>query len=303
MLLGEANQKLTINGNTYDFVKKRAYKEVWIYGNAQGYLRIGKTEDLEKEIELQSYLQQHKYPVPHVIDQGIFEGNTYFIEENTGSETIAQSFIKQAGSQTEEQRDQLYQLLTQYAEAQALTVKKENFAEKFLEGAYYNEVAENEVKGDLKKKMADAKAKLLHDLSSVPYVFSHGDFNPWNIFPKAVIDFEYHLWAPFGYDLITCVLHDYNFPAESNLEMKRSNEFPSAFRSKVINYVFDFSGKRLNTPIKNIAEAIYLPKLTFSSAHMDRMPKVQKWRFDLLEACVDHYLAGTSYMNRLINGA
>ncbi|WKZ23991.1 MAG: phosphotransferase [Candidatus Dojkabacteria bacterium] len=265
-------------------------------------MRIGKTEDLEKEIALQSYLQQHNYPVPHVIDHGIYEGNTFFIEENTGNETLAQSFVKQSGTQTEEQRTLLFELLTKYAEAQSLTVKNENYAQRFLEGAYYDEVAENEARGDLKKKMADAKTKLLHDLASVPYVFSHGDFNPWNIFPKAVIDFEYHLWAPFGYDLITCVLHDYNFPSESTLEIRRSNEFPEDFRSKVINYVFEFSKNQLNTSIDNIVESIYLPKLTFSSAHMDRMPKIQQWRFNLLEACIDKYLEGTSYMKRLVNG-
>jgi len=51
-------------------------------------------------------------------------------------------------------------------------------------------------------------------LSIFPTVFSQGDFNPHNLFPKGVIDFDMGFMAPFGYDLVTAILHTYAFPTE-----------------------------------------------------------------------------------------
>lgn len=198
--------------------------------------------------------------------------------------------IQSGGDTPAHVEESLYLIMNRFAEAQLGTVSPEERMKHFFEKTHYNSVARDEVDMKTRNKMIEAKRMIEKTLHDYPFVLSHGDFNAWNIFADHVIDFESMLYAPFGYDLITLIIHDYLFPNSDKYEIKRVVRFSKGFQERVMDRVSELVRDNFNLDLDEYLPAILLPKLTWSSALMDHRPKLQSWRFDMLNGVLDRYL-------------
>ncbi len=294
-------EKIRLFDKEWTLIKERRYQKVWIYQSEDAVLRIGEAMEINGEIELASNLLGIGFPIPNILTQGTYESYRYFIEEKVGEQPLAMDIIQNGGVASPQIEESLYVIVNRFAAAQLKTQTTEDLFNEFLEKSHYNSVANDEVNEITRKKMLEASEVIAQALKNYPFVLSHGDFNTWNIFDKHVIDFEHKMYAPFGYDLVTMIFHDYFFPDTDGYELKRTVRFSKEFQKTIMDRVFELVRDNFNLEFAEYLPAIILPKLVWSSALMDHRPKLQRWRFDMLEGVLDRYLAGEDFVNLIID--
>jgi len=118
-------------------------------------------------------------------------------------------------------------------------------------------------------------------LSVLPFVVTHGDFNPHNLYPAGVIDFEDSFRGPFGYDLVGALAHIDYYPDSTDFEFFAKYRFSEDQKRQYFK-AFDRICTEANLPLlsefKNefeFSRAVWLLIL------MHKWPKLQKFRYDL----------------------
>src|SRR5687767_6246195 len=74
--------------------------------------------------------------------------------------------------------------------------------------------------------------KIQNKIKDLPVVITHGDFGPFNIYPKGVIDLEHSFEGPLGFDLITPIFQSKFFPTSKKYEFYRIYNFSEKQKAK-----------------------------------------------------------------------
>lgn len=287
---------IEIEGTTYSLVKNRVHTpDIAIYssGTASTYLRIGPAAKIEEERKQHEQLYKAGFPVAEISGSGKLKSKAYYIEKSLGFQTISDLFaedVKEYGYITESNFSKFVELSTIFAKAQLSVPSKKASFKEFTDGFYLASVQkELPAERELITRTFD---KIEQKLAVLPFVPSHGDFNPSNMFEKGVIDLEYFHQAPFGYDLVSALYTTYFFPKDASFEMVRRYEFSKYQRATFIHSMNKLSLENQIPQFTEFTGEFILCRAIFMAALMQDTPKLQAWRFKILHTLMVDYLDG-----------
>lgn len=289
-------KKIIVGGVVFRHVKTRE-SSVNIFRSNDGdiFLRTGPEKIIHSELTSHKNLFAHGFPVPQIISEGEYSGRAYYTEKSLGDASLGDFFTADWNRNQEisnKNFDFLLSLSDKFARAQLQTMQEQKDTEGLYIGTYAD-ILQNELP-QLRAAILKAFDKARKQIDSLPFVITHGDFNPQNLFEQGIIDFGSTFDAPVGYDLVNNIYNTYNFPKQIGYEAKRKYEFSE----KQIKEYFE--------KMDDIFESVGLPKLSkfkedfiflkniWSTARMGRFPKLQKWRYKRFSKILDGYLSNRS---------
>lgn len=283
---------LTIDDNTYTLVKERNQMPVSIYKGVDCYLRIGPKQYIDQEISYHNNLLQYGFPVPRIITRGQFQGFYYFIETSLGEEHLGQIFSHNCNEHAIVSELDFKKLLTvtsAFTNAQLKTVREQKFDSVAFKEFIKLDILQEELPL-LASRTNDAYLKASKNISSLPTVLTHGDFNPYNIFETGVIDWERGSFAPLGYDLVTTVTQSFFFPLHADSEFNAGYRFSKEQIERYWSAMDSLCSKAHIASISSFANDFIFCRAVWSVVRMERWPKIQALRYTQYEALLKAYL-------------
>lgn len=182
-------------------------------------MRVGPRDILEPELTLHKKLLYYGFPIAKIIEEGELEKDFYYIEASLGNNVYGNIFAedwKKNRQISDENFKNFLEISKKFAVAQLKTAELSLDDESFYLGIHVNLIIEE--LPDLKDKIIHGFEKVKSRTKNMPLVLTHGDLNPFNILEKGVIDFGSSFHAPAGYDIISCIYQNYNFPKSGDYE-------------------------------------------------------------------------------------
>ncbi|MBI4250737.1 phosphotransferase [Candidatus Uhrbacteria bacterium] len=280
----DSASSITIRGIRYSFVRKREQQDIRVYRARGGYLRIGPSTLVAKERKHSEVLHRMHFPVPDIISHGTYRDQGYFVERSIGTRQFGKIFIsdcEQNGKISEQHMASFLRIISRYAAVQLAAQQKKKDWRAFGQSVHLP-ILQKELPNK-SARLRRAYARAAERLSIFPFVVSHGDFNAHNIFPRGVIDMEHVCVAPAGYDLITVMTHIEAFPEVPGYEYRRLYSFSQHQKDSYLTFVDRFfTGAGLPPPSGYIKEFRFY-RMVWSAARMQRHPRLQQWRYRLLD--------------------
>lgn len=295
------SKKITINGRVFEHIKTREYLPVSVFKSNSLFLRTGSEEILKKEIRFHRNLLKFDFPVPEILEEGKINGDHYYIETSLGERLFGDIFakdFKKNGGVSEKNFLMFLDLAKKFAKAQIAAKKLDEDEKDFYSGIHVDFVLE-ELPG-LKDDILNAFGMIKERSRSLPYVLTHGDFNPYNILEKGVIDFGSIFYAPAGFDLVTAIYNAYSFPRAGDYEMKREFEFSTRQIEVYFNSIDEIYAKSGLPPLTKFIDDFILCRLIWATARMGETPNIQKWRYERFEEMLKNYLSGRSLRDLIV---
>ncbi len=206
------NFNVPLDPDQWLFVKKRGpdRRSGDVYRSADNalYMRTGEAHAIHSEAEFVKMAKEQGFPVPKVVDIGLFpDGVGCFVETALGTENFS-SLFRREYTTTAKVGDALFDtfctVVLQFLAAQLRPFCRQPGPSQMREGLRIGKVEHQDP--DIASLVEQAIVKAENRMQKLPLVFTHGDLSPFNIMPQGVIDFEERFIAPAGYDAITSVL-------------------------------------------------------------------------------------------------
>lgn len=290
------NKQISVNGITYNHVRDRVQKPqiaVYVSDSGSEYMRIGPEEEIRNEQGKHEALQKEGFPVAPILSSGEAEGKFYYTEKSLGTETYFKKFsfdVATYGYITEENFATFLEMCRRVAKAQLTSRRGQGSMEDFFKGFFYDTILEE--MPESRELITRAFDKVKAKLAVLPFVPTHGDLNPYNMFCEGVIDLEYFHTAPFGYDLVSALYTTYFFPKSSEFELTQHYDFSKNQRATFI-YAMDRLATENGVPhFTYFTGEFILCRAVFSAVRMNHTPKLQAWRYKLLKSLLIEYLDG-----------
>ncbi|MBI3633877.1 MAG: phosphotransferase [Candidatus Vogelbacteria bacterium] len=287
----EATKFIEVEGKKFEFVKTRTYTDFSIYKSGDLYLRIGPKDIVTSELSFHKNLLELDFPVAKIVSEGELGGKFYYIETSQGNNLLGKIFaddFKKFDYVREPNFDLLLDISKRFARAQLKTVKKEKNYESFYIGVHVDYIID-ELPG-LKDKVLQAFAKVKERTFLLPTVVTHGDFNPFNLLERGVIDFGNNFEGIAGYDLVSNIYQTYFFPNEDGFEYQRRYEFTPGQVGRYfdsLNIIYIEAGL---PRLSSFLSEFILMRAIWSAVRMRQTPKLQAWRYKNFELLLSAYL-------------
>jgi hypothetical protein len=285
-------QSLEINGEKYKLLKKRIYNPVYVYRGKNKFLRIGSSSVVGRELALHRRLLACGFPLAKILGSGKMGNQKYFIEESLGDRHFGQIFAHDCrvrGSVSTSNFEAFRKVLLKFASAQLSTRKKSGNFQHFHKGINLHFMNKESPKQRTKTALA---IKLMQKkLQKLPFVQTHGDLGPFNIYPKGVIDIESLFEAPIGYDLATAIFMTDFFPVKK-LELQQIFRFTRQQKKKYIDSIDYFFQKNNLPKFSGFLNEFILARCLWTTTRMEKWPKIRSWRFLQYERLLSAYLSG-----------
>ncbi|MBI2484423.1 phosphotransferase [Candidatus Uhrbacteria bacterium] len=276
---------ITIRGIRYSFVRKRERQNISVYRSRSAYLRLGPPRLIANERAYSEALLRANFPVPNIIARGTYRGQWYSIEQSIGTKQFGKYFISDCGRTGEisaRHMASFIRIVSRYTDAQLATRRKKKDWAAFARSVHLS-ILQKELPAK-SVRLRSAYARAAKRLLLFPFVLSHGDFNPHNIFPRGVIDLEQVCFAPAGYDALTALSHIDMFPDDPSYEYHRLYSFSRRQKESYLAMIDQlFCSAGLPAPSR-FAREFRLCRMLWSAARMQRYPRLQKWRYRLLDS-------------------
>ena len=285
--------EIIIDDKSFVFVKERDFGQGLLYKDASSYLRIGDGETIENELRIHRNFEGVGFPVAKILKEGIYKGQNFYREENIGEipfHVLFQKETVESGEISQETFEKFLKIVAKCVDAQLhnAQVSTRDDLEGYFRTWFFEDVS-NEAP-HLASLFEAAKQKARDILSSFPTVLSHNDFNAYNILPEGVIDFSYGSNMPLGYDWVSLLKHQNFFPVSDAFEASQKYAFSNE-QELALFALFRTAFNKRNLDFDAVISTLYLGRMTWSAAHMQKYPKLQKWRFENLEKLLKEYLA------------
>lgn len=299
---GRVQKQIIVEGETFTFVKERDYSSIQIFKGTQGFLRIGPRSLILAELDKHNRLLSLGYPLPKVLSSGGSEDQYFYVEESFGDKHLGDLFSEDFTRDGVISEDHFTNFLEQssgFAGAQLRTSQGDKDVRGFYSGINMDFILEE--LPDHRLNLTKAFEKIKEKTDSLPFVLTHGDLNPYNLFPKGIIDVGNVFSAPVGYDLVSNIYHVNNFPKNGDFEMLRSFDFSHEQRSRYFEQLDRILVQNAQSKVSDHAEEFVVCRAIWSSARMQRSPKLQQWRYNRLIRMVDAYLSGRSAVDIVLS--
>jgi len=281
---------LKIKNKEYEFVKKRTYVNVRVFRCGEEFLRIGPKSVLDPEIALHTKLLKMGFPVPKIKSKGMFKGERYFTEESLGEKHFGQIFaedMKKLGRVSDRNFTAFVSISVKFAEAQ---IRAGVIADK---AAFENAIHYRRIQKELPEFKAEiqlAFKKIFSKLEPLPYVMTHGDYGPFNIYPKGVIDFASASVGPIGYDLVSASCMTEFFPRGNKHEFNQLFVFTPEQKAKYFNSMDKLFVENNLPKLSEFEYELMLCRCIWVAARMEKHPRIQAWRYKQLKRLIKTYL-------------
>lgn len=285
-------QKIHLHNTNFSFFKTRDFGQGVLYKSENSYLRLGDAEKIGHELACHKDFEQMGFPMAKILHEGTYQESEYYVEESVGGKTFHEVFqaeTEEKGEITSETFSEFFEVVKKYVEAQSsyASLPSELDIEKYFRTWFFDDICEESP--HLKEYLMNAKEKAKNILESFPTVLSHNDFNAYNILPDGIIDFAYGQKMPLGYDWTSVLMHTEFFPEEDGLEQKRKYNFTDEQKMSM-GTLFSTALQEKNLDYKAIFPTLVLGRMAWAAAHMEKYPKMQHWRFEMLERMLQEYL-------------
>ncbi|MBI4094704.1 MAG: hypothetical protein HY435_00735 [Candidatus Liptonbacteria bacterium] len=286
-------KSFSIDGENFTFVKTRMYVPVSVYRGEKSYLRIGTAELIKKDAAIHKQFLQFGFPCPRIIREGTISGYSYYIEESVGDRHFGEIFrsdIAEHGVISGEHFKKFLELGERFINAQLSSMRDAALEKDFWLGIHMD-YALYELPA-LKDMLRVAFNKSWQRISVFPAVLTHGDFNAFNQLEHGVIDTDskYAFWGPAGYDAVTAMVQPSFFPKHGDYEHLQLYDFSREQMQEYLSMADAlFEKHNLQKP------SDFVPDFTFcrsvwSVVRMEKVPKLQAWRYKAFEEAVRGYV-------------
>lgn len=277
------DKSLIIGGKTYELVSTQQRGASAIYRGSGEYLRIGEKSVIEQSLTVHKTMDAAGYPVAKLTGEGKLGHRYYFSEESLGVRPLGDEFEddwKRGGNISEEHFRELLQIVERFADAQIGT-HTTGSARELASGIFLDVLCDElpEYAERIRSRFSIAHERL----SAFPFVLSHGDFNPRNLFPAGVIDLEHFFQAPFGFDLVTALVHVDLHPDTGEYEFLAKYRFSDEQKRWYFLMLDKLATKYQLPSISSHAADFAFLRAIWSTVRLDEWPKIQKWRYELLK--------------------
>ncbi len=276
---------LEIEHSTFSLVDVQRSGKSAVYKDRSRYLRIGIGAGISNDLYLHKHMQSFGFPMAKLLAEGQHEGMLYFIEESLGEQCFGQIFKKDtnaSGHVSETSFQQFIDVCKKFAEAQIKTISGKTSWESFKKGMHLDIIAEE------LPEHADAimrrYEKVEERLSAFPSGLLHGDFGPFNIYPKGIIDLESSFKGPIGYDLGAVMEFANWFPETSDDNYYQLYKFTDEQKFRFYEMVDQVYVDRSLPKISEYISEFNFVKGIWFAARMDHLPKLQQYRYKALIA-------------------
>ena len=131
------------------------------------------------------------------------------------------------------------------------------------------------------KVIAKRFQEITKRLSVFPFVISHGDLNANNLYPEGVIDLEDSFRGPFGYDLMSALVHIGYFPDSAEYEYFARYRFTPDQANRYRAMADTLSQKAGFPPLSRFDADFDFCRGAWSLVRMHKWPKLQEFRYNL----------------------
>ena len=276
-------EELTIGGGLFQLVTSQRDGESAVYRSEDGsrYLRIGKTERIRKDLELHKQMEAAGFPVATLVGEGETGGKHYFIESSLGEGRLGDLFgddVSRDGAIAEEHFSKFLSVVERFGRAQLTTVVPPDFDE-FARGIHLDWLSAElpEYEKAIGKRFQEAVERL----SIFPFVLTHGDFNPMNLYSEGVIDLEDSFRGPFGYDIMTALVHIGYFPDSAEYEYFSRYRFTPKQADRYRAMADTLSQQAGFPPLSRFEADFDFCRGAWSLVRMHKWPKLQEFRYNL----------------------
>ena len=285
------NKTIVIGKKNFSLQNRRAYKPVYVYKGRDLFLRLGPAAIVQKELKLHQRLIKLGFPFAPIVSSGKQGNRFYYIEESLGNIHFGQIFSKDIQNQkriSKQNFDAFLTITKKFAEAQLRTVLRIGFRKNFAVGTNFVNIIKE--LPTMKLQFTKAYKILSKRLEGLPFVLTHGDFSPFNIYRRGIIDLESFFWAPAGYDLVSNLCHNEFFPKNKGYEMQRVYEFTKDQKNLYLDLVDRIYLKHKLPKPSNYYLDFYVCRCIWSAARMGKWPKIQQWRYEQSKKVIRNYL-------------
>ncbi len=293
----EFTPQITVANKTYKLVKVRRQEPVAVYRGEGVFLRIGEAQIIDEELRMHRNLLAYGFPAAEIITDGEHAGARYVIEKSLGEITLGGLFhdeYKKSGAVSDGSFQKFVALAERHARAQCAAAQPKDWRESAYYGWHVDVMIEE--LPQLRDNTTAMFDRCVKNLAAMPSVISHGDFNAFNQFENGAIDFEHAFHAPLGYDLAVNILQRHMFPVGGDFEAGTTHAF--YFTEAQENAYWQAIDKVLSEKkfpqLAGLKDDFFMARMPWSTARMHKLPKLQKWRYQLYEECMKVYLAGGS---------
>ncbi len=277
----EMLEKIELGGTEFAFVKGQRDGNSAVYKSTDSYLRIGESHKIHSDLALHKRMESAGFPVAKLIAEGELDGKAYFIESSVGEKTLSTTFaeeVETTGVISEESFNQFLSITDQFARAQLHTLTSERDYEEFADGIHLNILCQE--LPDYAERIQARFKELQERTSELPFVISHGDYNPHNLYPGGVIDLEDSYHAPFGHDLIGGIVSIDYFPDSREFEYFAKYRFSEEQKKKYCDLLDEICNKQGIPRLSDFQSDFEFTRAVWLLVRMHKWPKIQRFRYN-----------------------
>ncbi len=280
-------RQITIGSKVFEYVDTQRDGTTAIYKDDSTYLRIGNKERIEKDLSFHKRMESYSFPVPNIYSEGIIDEMSFFIEESLGAEHFGNIFKEETekfGKIQNETFEQFIEICIRFTEAQLKTVTDLKDWKSFKQGIHLDILCKE--LPDKKEEIMNAYKQIEERLNVFPFVLTHGDMTPFNMYPKGMIDFEDSFMGPAGYDLGSIIEHLNWFPESHEYEYYKLYTFTPEQKKKLTDAIDSVYIVHNLPKVSDYLADFDLAKGIWFAIRMDHTPLLQKFRYELINSLV-----------------
>lgn len=279
--------QIQVDGVTYRFVTRQRADTTAIYKSENAFLRIGDASKIRDDLSLHLKMVNLGFPVSKIISSGHLGDEDYFTESSLGENHLGELFAKdveQHGVIRDGTFEKFVKVASSFARAQLETQTLDTNFEGFSRGILLDALCEE--LPDWSARISARFHAASERLSKMPFVLSHGDFNPNNLYPDGVIDLEDSFYGPFGYDLIGSICHIDSFPDSQEFEFYAKYRFTTKQKEDFLIAMDSICAENNVPEISRCASDYEFCRAVWLAAKIPHVPKLQSFRYDLIKKLV-----------------
>lgn len=283
-------ENIELEGTNFEFVKSQRDGNSAIYKGPESYLRIGSSEKIHSDLALHKRMESAGFPVARLIAEGELDGQAYFIESSVGEKTLSKTFAEETevtGAISQESFNHFLNITDQFARAQLRTQTAERNFEGFADGIHLDILCQ-ELPHYAERIRAKFK-EIQKRTTGLPFVISHGDFNPHNLYAGGAIDLEDSYHAPFGHDLIGGIISIDYFPDSQEFEYFAKYRFSEEQKRRYLELLDGICDEQGLPQLSGFQSDFEFTRAVWLLVRMHKWPKLQKFRYDKF---IEEFLKG-----------
>lgn len=285
---GERPETIQMEGRDFIFVTSQRGGQSAVYKSQDSFMRIGDPEKIRRDFELHKKMEQAGFPVSRILAEGESEGQFYFIEASLGEKHLGKIFgeeVERGGVISNESFEAFVTVAEKFARAQMSAVVEDRDYQVFSKGLLLENLC-NEMP-DYADRLRERFELVKERTASLPFVLTHGDFNPQNLLPGGVIDLEDSFYAPYGYDLVSAISHINYFPDSKEYEYFAKYRFTNEQKQEYFRRLDIISVENGLPPLSEFEEDFEFCRALWLVADNPNSPKLAQFRYDLI---IDKFL-------------